>query len=348
MSSELPTIAKVGINGFGRIGRLVTRIATTNNKVKILAINGGGRKLDHMVYMFKYDSMHGRFQGDVTTEGDDTLVVNGHKIKVFSSRNPEEINWQDYECDYVLESTGAFTTVERAGLHINRKGGAKKVIISAPSSDAPMFVYGVNHKNISEEMDVISAASCTTNCLAPVCKVLVDNFGIKEALMTTVHSYTASQSTVDSPCVKAWRNGRAAGANIIPASTGAAKAACKVIPELKGKITGMAFRVPTANVSVVDLTVKTEKATSYEEIEEAIKKACNGEMKGVLNYTNEDLVSSDFQSDPHSSTFDAKAGIELNDGFFKIIAWYDNEFGYSHRCVDLIDYTHNLQYKNQF
>jgi len=292
--------------------------------------------------MFKYDTMHGRFEGDVATEGDDTLIINGHRISVFSSRDPATIDWKGYGVDYVLESTGAFTTQERAGLHLNRETGAKKVIISAPSSDAPMFVFGVNHRKITKEMTIVSAASCTTNCLAPICKVVSDNFGIKQALMTTVHSYTASQSTVDSPCVKAWRNGRAAGANIIPASTGAAKACTKVLPELAGKITGMAFRVPTANVSVVDMTVETEKKTSYDEICEAMKRAVNGEMKGVLNYTDEDLVSSDFGSDLHSSTFDVKSGIELNDGFFKLIAWYDNEFGYSHRCVDMIEYVHQL------
>jgi len=329
-------MTNVGINGFGRIGRLVTRAAFSSGKVNIVAINDPFTNLDHMAYMFKYDSTHGKFNGTVETK-DGNLVVNGQVIKVFAIKNPAEIPWGDAGVEYVVESTGVFTTKEKASLHL--QGGAKKVVISAPSADAPMFVMGVNESSYTKDIDVMSNASCTTNCLAPLAKVINDNFGIEEGLMTTIHAFTATQKTVDGPSAKKWRDGRAASTNIIPASTGAAKAVGKVIPELNGKLTGMAFRVPTPNVSVVDLTVRTVKETSYDEIKAALKSASEGALKGVLGYTEDSVVSTDFNGDPASSTFDAGAGMELSSRFFKLVSWYDNEFGYSNRVVDLICYT---------
>jgi len=327
-------MAKIGINGFGRIGRLVLRAALEKG-TEVVAINDPFIGLDYMVYMFKYDSTHGRFKGEVTTEGDQ-LVVNGHKISVYSERDPKAIPWGKAGADYVVESTGVFTTIEKASAHL--EGGAKKVIISAPSADAPMFVVGVNHESYDPSLKVISNASCTTNCLAPLAKVIHDNFEIVEGLMTTVHAVTATQKTVDGPSGKLWRDGRGAHQNIIPASTGAAKAVGKVIPALNGKLTGMAFRVPVSNVSVVDLTVRLGKAATYDEIKAKVKEAAAGPLKGILDYTEDDVVSSDFVGDCHSSIFDAKAGIPLNNNFVKLISWYDNEFGYSCRVVDLIKY----------
>jgi len=326
---------KVGINGFGRIGRLVLRAALKAG-VSVVAVNDPFIDLEYMVYMFKYDSTHGRHKGDVHVEGG-KLVIDGHAISVFDKRNPAEIPWGQAGAEYVVESTGVFTTIEKAGAHLT--GGAKKVIISAPSADAPMFVMGVNNTEYDPSMNIISNASCTTNCLAPMAKVVHDNWGIKEGLMTTVHAYTATQKTVDGPSAKAWRDGRTAAQNIIPASTGAAKAVGKVIPSLNGKLTGMAFRVPTPDVSVVDLTVILDKPAKYEDIKAKMKEAANGPMKGVLDYTEDQVVSTDFISDTHSSIFDAKAGIQLSDNFVKLISWYDNEFGYSCRVVDLINYV---------
>jgi len=327
-------MAKIGINGFGRIGRLVLRAALEKG-AEVVAINDPFIGLDYMVYMFKYDSTHGRFKGEIKTEGD-KLVVNGHKISVFSERDPKAIPWGKAGADYVVESTGVFTTIEKASAHL--EGGAKKVIISAPSADAPMFVVGVNLESYDPSLKVISNASCTTNCLAPLAKVIHDNFEIVEGLMTTVHAVTATQKTVDGPSGKLWRDGRGANQNIIPASTGAAKAVGKVIPALNGKLTGMAFRVPVSNVSVVDLTVRLGKAATYDEIKAKVKEAAAGPLKGILDYTEDDVVSSDFIGDCHSSIFDAKAGIPLNNNFVKLISWYDNEFGYSCRVVDLIKY----------
>ncbi|ODQ54889.1 glyceraldehyde 3-phosphate dehydrogenase [Saitoella complicata NRRL Y-17804] len=326
---------KVGINGFGRIGRIVFRNALEHNEVEVVAINDPFIDPEYAVYMFKYDSTHGRFKGEVSTEGGD-LIVNGKRIKMFSERDPASIPWGSANADYVIESTGVFTTTDKASLHL--QGGAKKVVISAPSADAPMFVCGVNLDAYKPEYKVISNASCTTNCLAPLAKVINDNFGIVEGLMTTVHATTATQKTVDGPSAKDWRGGRAAAANIIPSSTGAAKAVGKVIPELNGKLTGMAFRVPTTDVSVVDLTVRLEKAATYEQIKDAIKAAAAGPMAGVLEYTEDELVSNDFVGHSASSIFDAKAGIALNDKFVKLVSWYDNEWGYSRRVVDLIAY----------
>lgn len=328
-------MVNVGINGFGRIGRLVTRAAFASGKITICAVNDPFTSLEHMAYMFKYDSTHGKFNGTVET-ADGNLVVNGKVIKVYAERDPAQIPWGANEIDYVVESTGVFTKLEAASKHL--AAGAKRVVISAPSPDAPMFVMGVNESSYAGQ-NVISNASCTTNCLAPLAKVVDENFGIKEGLMTTVHATTATQKTVDGPSAKAWRDGRAASTNIIPAGTGAAKAVGKVIPKLNGKLTGMAFRVPTTNVSVVDLTVRTEKETSYAEIKAAMKAAADGPLNGVLAYTEDMVVSSDFLGDPASSTFDANAGIELSSTFFKLICWYDNEYGYSSRVVDLICYT---------
>jgi len=324
---------KVGINGFGRIGRLVFRAAVDNPQVEIVGINDPFIDLDYMVYMLKYDSVHGRFQGEVKTEGD-KLVVNGKKIAVYGIMDPAEIPWRECGAEYIVESTGQFTTTEKASAHF--KGGAKKVVISAPSKDAPMFVMGVNHDKYTKDMNVVSNASCTTNCLAPLAKVIHENFGIVEGLMTTVHAITATQKTVDGPSKKDWRGGRAASANIIPSSTGAAKAVGKVIPELNGKLTGMAFRVPTINVSVVDLTCRLDKGATYDEIKAAVKKATENELKGIMAYTEDDVVSTDFIGDPHTCIFDAKAGISLNDNFVKLVAWYDNEWGYSNKVLDLI------------
>lgn len=326
-------MAKVGINGFGRIGRLVLRAAVQKG-VEVVAINDPFIDVKYMVYMFKYDSTHGRFNGDVHEEGG-MLVVNGRKIHVFQELKPASIPWGKVGAEYVVESTGVFTTLEKAQLHID--GGAKKVIISAPSADAPMFVMGVNHNSYNPSMKIVSNASCTTNCLAPLAKVINDNFGIVEGLMSTVHATTATQKTVDGPSAKMWRDGRGAAQNIIPASTGAAKAVGKVIPELNGKLTGMAFRVPTPDVSVVDLTCRLAKEASYDEIKAAVKAAAESDhWKGILGYTEDEVVSSDFIGDTHSSIFDAKAGISLNKNFVKLISWYDNEFGYSCRVVDLI------------
>lgn len=327
-------MSKIGINGFGRIGRLVLRAAIEKG-CTVAAVNDPFIGLDYMVYMFKYDSTHGRFKGTVSAEGG-FLVVNGQKITVFQERDPAAIQWGSAGADYVVESTGVFTTLEKAGLHL--KGGAKKVVISAPSADAPMFVCGVNLDAYKPDMQIVSNASCTTNCLAPLAKVINDNFEIVEGLMTTVHATTATQKTVDGPSGKLWRDGRGAGQNIIPASTGAAKAVGKVIPALNGKLTGMAFRVPVANVSVVDLTVRIAKPASMETIKQKVKEAAAGPLAGILEYTDEEVVSSDFISSTSSSVFDALAGISLNDNFVKLISWYDNEFGYSNRVIDLIKY----------
>lgn len=322
-------------NRFGRIGRLVLRAALTKG-VEVVAVNDPFIDVKYMVYMFKYDSTHGRFQGDVHEEGG-MLVVNGHKIHVFQEMKPASIPWGKVGAEFVVESTGVFTTLEKAQLHID--GGATRVVISAPSADAPMFVMGVNHTTYNPSMKIVSNASCTTNCLAPLAKVINDNFGIVEGLMSTVHATTATQKTVDGPSHKAWRDGRGAAQNIIPASTGAAKAVGKVIPELNGKLTGMAFRVPTPDVSVVDLTCRLAKEATYDEIKAVVKAASlSDHWKGILGYTEDEVVSTDFLGDSHSSIFDAKAGIALSKTFVKLISWYDNEYGYSNRVVDLIKY----------
>ncbi|KAJ1643833.1 hypothetical protein IWQ61_010483 [Dispira simplex] len=330
-------MVNAGINGFGRIGRLVFRASLrTNSQVNVVAINDPFIDSEYMVYLLKYDSTHGRFEGEVSYEGQ-TLIVNGKNIQVTGERDPANIPWGKAGADYVVESTGVFTTAEKASAHL--QGGAKKVIISAPSKDAPMFVVGVNLDKYDPSMKVISNASCTTNCLAPLAKVINDNFGLAEGLMTTVHAVTATQKTVDGPSGKDWRSGRGAGQNIIPASTGAAKAVTKVIPELEGRLTGMALRVPNPDVSVVDLTCRLEKPATYDEIKAAIKKASEGDLKNILAYTEDEVVSSDFITDPHSSIFDARAGLALNDKFVKLISWYDNEFGYSCRVLDLLKYV---------
>ncbi|KAI9278724.1 glyceraldehyde-3-phosphate dehydrogenase [Phascolomyces articulosus] len=326
-------VVQVGINGFGRIGRIVLRASLQNPNVQVVAINDPFIDLEYMVYMFKYDSTHGRHKGTVEAK-DGKLVVDGKAITVHAERDPSQIPWGQDGAAYVVESTGVFTTIEKAKAHL--VGGAKKVIISAPSADAPMFVCGVNLDSYKSEYQVISNASCTTNCLAPLAKVIDDKFKIVEGLMTTVHATTATQKTVDGPSGKDWRAGRGAGANIIPASTGAAKAVGKVIPHLNGKLTGMSFRVPNPDVSVVDLTVRIEKGATYDEIKQAIKDASEGELKGILGYTEDEVVSTDFLGDSNSSIFDAKAGISLNPNFVKLISWYDNEYGYSTRVVDLI------------
>lgn len=324
---------KVGINGFGRIGRLVFRAAINNPKVEIVGINDL-IEVDYMAYMLKYDSTHGRFNGEVSVENGH-LKVNGKIIRVTAEKDPANLKWDEVGAEYVVESTGLFLEKEKAALHI--KAGAKRVIMSAPAKDdTPTFVMGVNHLNYKADMDIVSNASCTTNCLAPVAKVLNDNFGIIEGLMTTVHAVTATQKTVDGPSAKDWRGGRGAYQNIIPSSTGAAKAVGLVIPELKGKLTGMSFRVPTPDVSVVDLTCRLEKAASYDTIKAAMKKASENEMKGILGYTEDEVVSNDFLGDARTSIFDAKAGISLNDNFVKVVSWYDNEWGYSNKVVDLI------------
>ena len=326
---------KVGINGFGRIGRLVFRASIERDNLEVVAINDPFIDLEYMVYMLKYDSVHGKFNGEVSIKGD-KLVVNGKEITVFQAMNPEEIAWGEAGVEYVVESTGVFTTMDKAAAHF--KGGAKKVVISAPSADAPMFVMGVNQNEYKSDMNIVSNASCTTNCLAPLAKVVNDKFGIVEGLMTTVHATTATQKTVDGPSKKDWRGGRAAAANIIPSSTGAAKAVGKVIPQLNGKLTGMAFRVPTPNVSVVDLTCRLEKPATYEEIKKALKEASENELKGILGYTEDDVVSTDFVHEYCTSVFDAKAGIALNDNFVKLVSWYDNEWGYSNKCLDLVSH----------
>ncbi|SDL40720.1 type I glyceraldehyde-3-phosphate dehydrogenase [Kriegella aquimaris] len=329
---------KIGINGFGRIGRLVFRTTVKRGDIDVVAINDL-LDVEHLAYLLKYDSVHGKFDGTVDVK-DGHLIVNGKTVRITAERDPKNIKWDAVGAEIVAECTGIFTTLETAQYHID--GGAKKVVISAPSKDAPMFVMGVNHKDVKASDTIVSNASCTTNCLAPMAKVLNDNFGIEEALMTTVHATTATQMTVDGPSKKDWRGGRSAMLNIIPASTGAAVAVTKVIPELKGKLTGMAFRVPTADVSVVDLTVKLEKATSYEEVKKAFKDASEGELKGILGYTEEAVVSQDFVSDARTSIFDAGAGIELNSKFFKLICWYDNEAGFSNKLVDLTQHVASL------
>jgi len=326
----------IGINGFGRIGRLVMRAAQNDPMVNIVAVNDPFIPVNYMEYMLQYDTVHGKYDGTVSQVSDNTLSVDGKDIHVYGERNPADIAWGDSGADYVIESTGVFTSIETASAHMT--GGAKKVVISAPSGDAPMFVMGVNEEKYESSMDVVSNASCTTNCLAPLAKVINDEFGIKEGLMTTVHAVTATQQTVDGPSQKDWRGGRAACYNIIPSSTGAAKAVGKVIPELNGKLTGMSFRVPTANVSVVDLTVRLEKGADYETICAAIKEASDGKMNGILGYHDDDVVSSDFVSDPRSSIFDKKAGIALTDDFVKLVSWYDNECGYSTRVLDLAEH----------
>jgi glyceraldehyde 3-phosphate dehydrogenase len=326
------TKIKVGINGFGRIGRLVFRASILRDDIDVVAINDL-IDVNYMAYMLKYDTVHGQFKGTVDVK-DGQLIVNGQTIRVTACKNPAEIKWSDVGADYVAECTGLFLTEETCKAHID--GGAKRVIMSAPSKDdTPMFVYGVNHTEYAGQQ-FVSNASCTTNCLAPLVKVINDNFGIVEGLMTTVHATTATQKTVDGPSAKDWRGGRAAAGNIIPSSTGAAKAAAKVIPAMKGKLTGMSFRVPTLDVSVVDLTCRLEKATSYDEIKAAVKAAADGPMKGVLGYTEEAVVSSDFIGDPRTSIFDAEAGIMLNPNFVKLVSWYDNEWGYSCKVLDMV------------
>ncbi|CAM1503897.1 Fc.00g014880.m01.CDS01 [Cosmosporella sp. VM-42] len=324
---------KVGINGFGRIGRIVFRNAVEHPEIEVVAVNDPFIEPHYAQYMLKYDSSHGVFKGEVSVDGSD-LTVNGAKVKFYTERDPAAIPWADTGAEYVVESTGVFTTIDKAKAHL--VGGAKKVVISAPSADAPMYVMGVNEEKYDGSADIISNASCTTNCLAPLAKVINDKFGIVEGLMTTVHSYTATQKTVDGPSAKDWRGGRGAAQNIIPSSTGAAKAVGKVIPELNGKLTGMSMRVPTPNVSVVDLTVRLEKGASYPEIKAAIKEAAEGPLKGILAYSEDDLVSSDLNGNTNSSIFDAKAGIALNDNFVKLVSWYDNEWGYSRRVLDLL------------
>jgi len=329
----MPT--KVGINGFGRIGRIVFRNAVELEQVDVVAVNDPFIEPKYAAYMLKYDSQHGQFKGPIEVKSD-ALIINGKEVKFYMKRDPAEIPWSDTGAYYIVESTGVFTTTEKASAHL--KGGAKKVVISAPSADAPMFVMGVNNESYKSDIPVISNASCTTNCLAPLAKIINDKFGLKEGLMTTIHSYTATQKTVDGPSGKDWRGGRTAAQNIIPSSTGAAKAVGKVIPSLNGKLTGMAMRVPTSNVSVVDLTCVTEKAVTYDEVKAAIKEASEGELKGIMAYSEDDLVSTDLNGDNHSSIFDAKAGIALNDHFIKLISWYDNEWGYSRRVLDLLAY----------
>lgn len=329
---------KLGINGFGRIGRIVFRATVKRDNVDVVAINDL-LDVEHLAYLLKYDSVHGNFDGTVEVK-DGNLVVDGKTVRITAERDPKNLKWDEVGADVVAECTGIFTSMETADYHL--QAGAKKVVISAPSKDVPMFVMGVNHKDVTADNNIVSNASCTTNCLAPLAKVLNDAYGIEEALMTTVHATTATQMTVDGPSKKDWRGGRSALANIIPASTGAAVAVTKVIPELKGKLTGMAFRVPTPDVSVVDLTVKLSKDTSYDDIKKTFKAASEGEMAGVLGYTEEAVVSQDFVSDPRTSIFDAGAGIELNSKFFKIVSWYDNEFGYSNKLVDLAEYVNSL------
>lgn len=330
---------KVGINGFGRIGRLVFRIAMEREDIEVVAINDLLTP-DYMAYMLKYDSVHGRFKGTVESN-ENQIVVNGRPIRITTEKDPANLRWDEVNVDYVVESTGLFLTKDKAQAHI--QAGAKRVILSAPSKDdVPMFVLGVNHKDYKGET-IFSNASCTTNCLAPLVKVINDNFGLAEGLMTTVHAATASQKIVDAPSSRDWRGGRSALMNIIPSSTGAAKAVARVIPSLKGRLTGMSFRVPTANVSVVDLTCRLERATTYDTIKKVVKEASENELKGILSYTEEALVSFDFIGNPHTSIFDANAGIMLNENFVKLIAWYDNEWGYSSKIIDMIEYTNKIR-----
>ncbi|MFZ2282774.1 MAG: type I glyceraldehyde-3-phosphate dehydrogenase [Lutibacter sp.] len=329
---------RVGINGFGRIGRLAFRSAINKENIEIVAINDL-LDIDHLAYLLKYDSVHGRFKGTIEVK-DKTLFVNGKPIRVTGEKNPEDIQWGKVEVDYVIEATGLFTDRDKAASHL--KGGAKKVVISAPSNNAPMFVMGVNHTKLSKDELIFSNASCTTNCLAPIAKVLHENFGIIEGIVTTVHAATASQKTVDGPEMQ-WRRGRSALNNMIPTTTNAAIAVTKIMPELQGKLLAMAIRVPIADVSLVDLTVRLEKQTSYQEIKDAMKKASENELKGILGYTEEEVVSQDFVSEPRTSVFDAGAGLELNPNFYKIISWYDNEFGYATKIVELIEYASSLE-----
>lgn len=336
---------KIGINGFGRIGRLVFRAALNNpNEFEVISVNDPFITPDYMAYMVKYDTVHGRFNGEICAD-EGNLIANGKKIKVHSFRTPDEIPWGEDGAEYIIDSSGVFCTSEKTAGHI--KNGAKKVIISAPAKDSetPTFVCGVNLGEYKKDMQIVSNASCTTNCLAPLVKVINDNFGIAEGLMTTVHATTATQKTVDGPSSKDWRGGRSSLSNIIPSSTGAAKACTLVIPELKGKLTGMAFRVPTTDVSVVDLTCRLEKPTNYDEICKAVKRASENEMKGILGYTEDAVVSSDFYTDSRTSIFDAKAGIMLNDHFVKLVAWYDNEWGYSNKVLDLIKHMVSVDNK---
>ncbi|HRJ28982.1 MAG TPA: type I glyceraldehyde-3-phosphate dehydrogenase [Cyclobacteriaceae bacterium] len=333
-------MTKIGINGFGRIGRMALRAAINRPELEIVGINDLLEPA-YMAYMLQYDSTHGRFEGTVEVQ-DGNLIVNGKKIRVTAEKDPANLKWNEVGAEIVIESTGLFLTQEAAQKHI--AAGAKKVVMSAPAKDdTPTFVMGVNHKSLKAEHTIVSNASCTTNCIAPVAKVLNDTFGIVEGLMTTVHAVTATQKTVDGPSAKDWRGGRGAYQNIIPSSTGAAKAVALVIPQLKGKLTGMSFRVPVANVSVVDFTVRLEKPASYEQIKTAMKNAANGEMKGILGYTEDDVVSQDFNGDPRTSIFDAKAGISLNDHFAKVVAWYDNEWGYSNKLIDLVQEVAKLK-----
>ena len=333
---------KVGINGFGRIGRLVLRAICERDDVECVAVNDPFVAVDYAKYLFEYDSVHGKFKGDVRVEGD-YLIVNDNKIRFYAEKDPTNIGWKESGAEYIAEATGVFTSSEKAQAHLN--SGAKKVIVTAPGKEMPMFVMGVNHTKYTKNMNIVSNASCTTNCLAPLAKVVHDNFGIKDGLMTTVHSTTATQLTVDGSSKKDWRGGRAASTNIIPSSTGAAKAVGEVIPELKGKLTGMSFRVPTVNVSVVDLTVNLAKETTYDEIVEAIKKASEGELKGILGVTDEPVVSTDFIGDARTSIFDVKAGIMLTPTFVKLVSWYDNEWGYSNKVVDLIRHMYSVDNK---
>ena len=333
---------KVGINGFGRIGRLALRLGAERPGIEFVGINSHSQTPDYMAYLLKYDSVHGRFQGEVGYDGDD-LIVNGRRIHIFHCEEPREIDWASVGAEYVIESTGKFTTAAKLEGHL--VGGAKKVLMTAPSKDdTPMFVMGVNEPSYDRSMVFVSNASCTTNCLAPVAKVLNDAFGIREGLMTTVHSITGSQKTVDGTSKKDWRGGRAASGNIIPSTTGAAKAVGRVIPDLQGRLTGMSLRVPTLDVSVVDLTAALETPATYDQICQAMRAAADGPMKGILAYTDEDVVSSDFLGDRHTAIFDAKAGIALNDHFVKVVAWYDNEMGYSAKTLDLLEHMYRVDH----
>lgn len=328
-------VAKIGINGFGRIGRLVMRACLNRDDVEVVAINDPFITPDYAEYLLRYDSIHGKCDADISSN-ENGLVVNGKQISFFQELDPLNIKWASVGAEYIAEATGKFTTAEKAKAHID--AGAKKVIVTAPAKETQMFVMGVNHTKYTKDMNIVSNASCTTNCLAPLAKIINDKFGIAEGLMTTVHSYTATQLTVDGPSKKDWRGGRAAAVNMIPSSTGAAKAVGEVIPELKGKLTGMSVRVPTADVSLVDLTCKLSTPTTMDEIKKAVKDAVNGEMKGIVDYTEEAVVSSDFISNPHTCIFDASASIMLNETFVKLLAWYDNEWGYSNKTVDLISH----------
>lgn len=333
---------RVAINGFGRIGRLAFRAGIKKGDIDFIAINDPGMDPEYMKYLLTYDTMHGRFDADIEPK-ENELTVNGNAIKVFAEMDPEKLPWKELGVDYVIESTGKFTTVDKAMAHI--RAGAKKVVISAPSADAPMFVMGVNQDSYDDSMNIVSNASCTTNCLAPLVKVVHDAFGVEEGLMSTVHATTATQITVDGPSRKDWRGGRAAAGNIIPSSTGAAKAVGKVIPELNGKLTGISFRVPVLDVSVIDVTLRLKNAASYEDICNAVKAAAEGPMKGILGYTDEPVVSADFLDDERTCIFDADAGLSLNDHFCKLIAWYDNEWGYANKTLDLIRHIDSVSVK---